>query len=408
MNIDHLVEDFPTLLQYLNDNHYCDRYIHQIDRTFHFIVKHNNPQWTDYYDVEKAYCISNKMTTNAGRRSALNMISSFDCYGIFPSGKWKNTYFRKQESLNGEFKQFIEHVKDNSSGNGLSDNYNLRCIAFLQQFLLYLQDLGISTFLEVQSKDIIGYFNNKHRPIESYDSSNLLRHALETGFNWGDEIKRIYKDIPIVRRRRKNIQYFSEDEIAALLTVLEDETTKLSFCERSFGYLLYYTGLRACDIAMMNLCDIDWDKELIKLTQHKTDVPLTLPLPVKAGNAIYRYITEERPQCDSERLFIRACAPYRPYNAKSLGANVCKKIYKLANIRQEPGDRKGTHIFRHHFVKTLLENGVSQPVISELVGHADPSSLNSYLNTDFVHLKKCALSIEKYPVSLEVFHNERF
>ena len=91
------------------------------------------------------------MTTNAGRRSALNMISSFDCYGIFPSGKWKNTYFRKQESLNGEFKQFIEHVKDNSSGNGLSDNYNLRCIAFLQQFLLYLQDLGISTFLEVQS-----------------------------------------------------------------------------------------------------------------------------------------------------------------------------------------------------------------------------------------------------------------
>ena len=74
-----------------------------------------------------------------------------------------------------------------------------------------------------------------------------------------------------------------------------------------------------------------------------------------------------------------------------------------ANIRQNRGDRKGLHIFRHYFATSLLKNGIPQPVISNALGHTSPDSIAVYLNADLVHLKECSLSIGLYPVRKEVF-----
>ena len=76
---------------------------------------------------------------------------------------------------------------------------------------------------------------------------------------------------------------------------------------------------------------------------------------------------------------------------------------KAANLRLKTGDRKGTHIFRHNLAASLLENGISRPVISQTLGHTAPDSLEPYLRADFIHLKKCAISIDPFPVSEEVF-----
>jgi hypothetical protein len=75
---------------------------------------------------------------------------------------------------------------------------------------------------------------------------------------------------------------------------------------------------------------------------------------------------------------------------------------KTANIRQNDGDRKGFHIFRHRLLTGLLANDVAQPVISSIAGHTSPKSLESYLSADFKHLKECAISVDSYPVSSEV------
>jgi len=79
---------------------------------------------------------------------------------------------------------------------------------------------------------------------------------------------------------------------------------------------------------------------------------------------------------------------------------------KAAGVRQSKGDRKGFHIFRHHLATALLGNGVPQPVISRTLGHTSPASLEAYLSADFLHLKECAINIERFPVSQEVFSHE--
>jgi integrase len=75
------------------------------------------------------------------------------------------------------------------------------------------------------------------------------------------------------------------------------------------------------------------------------------------------------------------------------------KVLKVAGVRQNYGDRKGTHLFRHNLASSMLGNGIPQPVISQTLGHTAPDSLEPYLKADFVHLKECAISIELFPLA---------
>lgn len=102
------------------------------------------------------------------------------------------------------------------------------------------------------------------------------------------------------------------------------------------------------------------------------------------------------------RNFHHTNNPYKQLTSKGMNS-VAKKIMHMSNIRQNPGDRKGLHIFRHHFATSLLKNDVPQPVISNALGHTSPNSLAAYLSADLVHLKECSLGIELYPVRKEVF-----
>ena len=42
-------------------------------------------------------------------------------------------------------------------------------------------------------------------------------------------------------------------------------------------------------------------------------------------------------------------------------------------------------------------------MISATLGHVDPGSLGHYLFANIKHLRDCAISIESYPVEMEVF-----
>ena len=169
--------------------------------------------------------------------------------------------------------------------------------------------------------------------------------------------------------------------------------------------LALYTGLRGCDIAGMTLDSIDWGRDLIYIRQQKTEFPLELPLTAVVGNAIYGYLTSERPHTESRYLFVSQNKPYDRLKSRSIG-NVAVRIMIAAGIRQSKGDRKGFHIFRHHLATALLGNGVPQPVISRILGHTSPDSLEAYLSADFLHLKECSINIEHFPVSEEVFSHE--
>ena len=180
---------------------------------------------------------------------------------------------------------------------------------------------------------------------------------------------------------------------------MEDDSS-LSLQHKAIGLLAFYTGLRSSDIVALTFDQIDWDNDLIRIIQQKAGIPLVLPLRAIVGNAIFDYITKERPQSSEDTVFLTVNSKRLKYNNLH---KICVAVMRKAGIRNHPSDRKGFHLFQHHLATSLMEKEVEHPVISQTLGHRSPESLVTYLSADFIHLKKCVLSINCFPVREEVF-----
>jgi integrase len=190
--------------------------------------------------------------------------------------------------------------------------------------------------------------------------------------------------------------------VEAIRSLLESESPRLSLRDKAIGKLLLITGIRACDIAGMRLGHIDWETDEIRLPQQKTGQPLVIPLKASIGNPIYDYLIGERPGSGSDRVFLSSNHPHYPLKAGAVW-HISAKIYKFAGVRQNKGNRRGTHLFRHNVATAMLGNGIQRPVASCMLGHASPDSLDAYIHADLVHLKECALGIGDFPATEEVF-----
>lgn len=155
--------------------------------------------------------------------------------------------------------------------------------------------------------------------------------------------------------------------------------------------LLARLGLRSSDVANLRFSNIDWENDMIRLTQVKTGNPLELPLLSDVGEAIINYLKNARPKSDSDHVFIRIKPPYTEFNPGAVGALVHERLLK-AGIHLE-GRKSGSHALRHSLAKRLLEHEIPLPVISEILGHTNSETTMTYLRIDINELKKCALEV---------------
>ena len=160
-------------------------------------------------------------------------------------------------------------------------------------------------------------------------------------------------------------------------------------------------GIRACDLIKLQLSDIDWDNETIQFKQSKTGNVVWLPLTNRVGNALFRYITEERPKIDSDYLFLRSFAPYAPFADHAACHSIVSKVFKIAGVDNDKR-MTGMHMLRHNAASTMVKNEVPIETIAAILGHATPDTTDIYITTDIKRLKECVLSMDG--ISREVYH----
>lgn len=406
MDLQHLKEHYGELISFMEDKGYSKRYIQNIRLEVNRILKKagNCNNWNSYADIYNDYLLlpySEKHLKQ--KRTILGVLEQFDVYGIFPgSGRHhaligRNSY----HLLNPEFKELIEFYCDHERKRGKKEP-TIYCEAQnAVSFLLSMQERGAECLDRITEDDVLSFFLSETGIVlRGYTCKAKMAAVLKVGLKWKEDVcRKILNYLPVVRYSRKNIQYLTDEEIRAIRGSLDKDG--ISLRNRAIILLLLFTGLRGCDIAGLTLGSIDWETERINIIQEKTAVPLELPLSAVVGNAIYDYIAEERPDTGNICLFLSENFPYSPVSSGCI-AGVVSKAFQTAGIRQNKGDRKGTHIFRHHLAASMLENAVPQPVISQTLGHTAPESLEPYLGADFVHLKECALSVEPFPLAKEV------
>ncbi|MEC1759837.1 tyrosine-type recombinase/integrase [Schinkia azotoformans] len=411
MNVQNLRDNYPKLISYMENNGYSKTYVGRFKQEIQRILElADSKDWFCYTDVYLDYTKTSQSPDYLrNKRNIIGAIEQFDVYGRYPDRRRRHELFKRgaYHLLLPEFKFVIDYYCESEKKRGKKATTIYTESHNASTFFLSLQQKGIDSLVKITEEAVLSVFMSPNETLlKSCSYKKNIAAVLKASIPYHPEAcHRILAFLPALRETRKNIQYLTLEEVQKVKESLTNGENSLTFRDKAIGILALYTGLRGCDIAGMILDSIDWDRDLIYIRQQKTDSPLELPLTAVVGNAIFNYLSSERPHTESRYLFVSQNKPYSRLESRSIG-NVAARIMRVAGIRQSKGDRKGFHIFRHHFATALLGNGVPQPVISRTLGHTSPESLEPYLSADFPHLKECSLSIDYFPVLKEVFSYE--
>ncbi len=402
MDLTRLRNNQVQLIKFMERGGYSKSYIEDVEYEINELLRHGD-NYNSYLEYYQEY-ICHKISTNTQivKKGLLTLIMNFDIYDKYPNrNKCKNKIIDNSSyaKLNSYFKNIIEIYKTQvykEKKETTIHNNSLSCSCFL----FHLQSKNYKNLLDVQEQDIISFFLDENNKLKYEDTYvKRIKTVLKECIPFIEGCESVINLLPNIRRTRKNIQYLTEEEIKKVIEVLKNDIT-ISFRDKAIVTIALYTGLRGCDIANLKLTNINWNNDTINIIQQKTGVSLEIPLTTTVGNALYDYITKERPQINIDNIFIRkdALIPI----GKTTTNTAVNIVFKKANIRQGNNQRKGTHIFRHNLATFLLKNEVPRTIITQILGHQSPNSLNTYLHADFYHLKKCALSVKIFEDVKEV------
>lgn len=277
---------------------------------------------------------------------------------------------------------------------GIIKKSNKVCRLYLERFFAFLTKKDIFALDALTLKDVLEFMaslscyekptiNHTMRAVRYY-----LKYCYENGFMEKEMFSKLPN--PHYNRQSRLPSSYSADEVTKLLESI-DLGNPCGIRDYAIILLIARLGLRSSDVANLRFSNIDWEKDVIRLTQVKTGKPLELPLLEDVGEAIINYLKNARPKTESDHVFVRQVPPFTGFNPGAVGSLVRVHLQK-SGIHIE-GKKKGSHTLRHSLASRLLEHEIPLPVISEILGHTTTETTMTYLRIDISELKKCALEV---------------
>jgi site-specific recombinase XerD len=190
----------------------------------------------------------------------------------------------------------------------------------------------------------------------------LLRHALGPA--------RV-PEAQLARRRSRRLpeappQRDVERELDAL-----DGKGPLALRNRALVELVYSAGLRSAEAVGLDLADVDFEQELVRV-RGKGGKERIVPLGEEAAHWVARYLREARPR------LVRGAADALFLSTRGRRLDTST----LRRLAPHP------HRFRHAFATHLLEGGADLRTIQELLGHSSLSTTQVYSHVDARRLRR--------------------
>ena len=163
-----------------------------------------------------------------------------------------------------------------------------------------------------------------------------------------------FYDIKLVRTPTKLPTVYSVAEVKAIFAA----TTSLKY--RTLFRVVYATGLRLSEVALLRLTDIDRTRNLINVRLGKGKKDRVVMLSDKLRAYLDEYLGQYRP---GTYLFEN---PERP---EPIANRTIQLVYSEAVRFAGIQKKGGIHSLRHSFATHLLESGTDIRYIQELLGH---------------------------------------
>ncbi len=133
--------------------------------------------------------------------------------------------------------------------------------------------------------------------------------------------------------------------------------------KRDYAMLLLLAtyGLRACEVAALQLDDIDWRRERMRIRERKAGNHTTYPLSAVVGAAIIDYLKNGRPVTEDRHVFLRTCAPLVPIGSAAVTCRAAHFIRKAGINVPRPGSHTLRHSWAHNKVGHISRTISNQP-----------------------------------------------
>ncbi len=172
--------------------------------------------------------------------------------------------------------------------------------------------------------------------------------------------------------------FLTEDQVREMLESIKGEGWQIKR-DKAILETLYSTGMRAQELIDLNLEDIDFISEVIKV-RGKGKKERLLPLGSYAINAIKEYF-ESCPFEIKKAVFLNR-------RGKRLSDRFLRKMIKKYIKILSSAENISPHTFRHSFATHLLNRGADLRSVQELLGHKNITTTQIYTHISTQRLKE--------------------
>ena len=281
----------------------------------------------------------------------------------------------------------VDYDRDNHA-RGLAKGTRGYYWRLAREFAVYLEGHGVTSLDVAGPDDVLGFVADILGRWKGTDGQHLIT-------NFRPFLKYLGRADLADALKLANLP--RRHGIVPALDDADEEAVARACCNRhvsakdaAITLLALTTGMRACDIINLGLEDIDWRASTATMIQQKTSNPLTVPLAPAVLEALGEYVLDERPDSEQRNVFVRAKAPHTPHRDHAAIYAAIGRAFKAAGV-----DGGGTLLLRHNAASKMLRAGAALPVISAVLGHADPDSTNAYMEADEASMRSCVLPLPK-------------
>lgn len=275
---------------------------------------------------------------------------------------------------------------------GLAENSVLVYTPFIRDLLAdqvaKTGDVSVKAF----DATMIRSFLLEHIRGRSGEYARLLATALRSFFRFlflcGDLPTDLSASVPTVCKPRRAAMsaFLSPEEIDRVIAAT-DPATLTGRRDYAVLLLLARLGLRAGEIVLLELDDIHWRTGEIVI-RGKGRVVEPLPLLADIGEALARYLREDRSASESRRVFQRVYPPHVGLTGPAAIGHIVRGALARAGVRRS--GRGAAHLFRHGLATQMIRRGASLTEISEVLRHRSLNTTAVYAQVAFEALRTVA------------------
>lgn len=286
-----------------------------------------------------------------------------------------------------EIQQFLDYLKaeKNASLHTISSYYK-----DISQFMEFLKARDWAC-------DIDGLANIGHTQVRTYLASLQKRNymkstrarKLSTLRNFFKYLVRegYLKNNPIMNisapKRDKRLPVFLDKEKIIELLMAPETKTLLGMRDRAILETLYSGGLRVGELVGMNVRDIDFIAEALKV-RGKGKQERIVPIGNEAVTAIKRYLDERKDDKGKKEPQVVFTNRFGTRLSSRSVQRMVAKYMKQVALQESISP----HTLRHTFATHMLSAGANLRAVQELLGHKSISTTQIYTHITPERLKK--------------------